>query len=61
MIVVGGILIYLAIAKEYEPNPASPNGFGAILVNIPWSSALEIAGAHGIEPGVLKVFFTRVL
>jgi oxaloacetate decarboxylase beta subunit len=57
MIVVGGILIYLAIAKEYEPTLLLPMGFGAILVNIPWSSALEIAGAHGIEPGVLKVFF----
>jgi len=57
MIAVGGILIYLAIAKEYEPTLLLPMGFGAILVNIPWSSALEIAGAHGIEPGVLKVFF----
>ncbi|NLU39342.1 MAG: sodium ion-translocating decarboxylase subunit beta [Bacteroidales bacterium] len=57
MIAVGGILIYLAIAKEYEPTLLLPMGFGAILVNIPWSSALEIAGAHGIEPGVLQVFF----
>ena len=56
MIAVGGILIYLAIAKEYEPTLLLPMGFGAILVNIPWSSALEIAGAHGIEPGVLKCF-----
>ncbi len=57
MIAVGGILIYLAIAKEYEPTLLLPMGFGAILVNIPWSSALEIVGAHGVEPGVLKVFF----
>ncbi len=57
MLAVGGILIYLAIAKEYEPSLLLPMGFGAILVNIPWSSALAIAGPEGIEDGVLKVFF----
>jgi len=57
MIAVGGILIYLAIAKEYEPSLLLTMGFGAILVNIPWSSALSIVGAHGVEPGVLQVFF----
>lgn len=57
MLAVGGILIYLAIAKEYEPSLLLPMGFGAILVNIPWSSALAIAGPNGIEDGVLKVFF----
>lgn len=57
MLAVGGILIYLAIAKEYEPTLLLPMGFGAILVNIPWSSALAIAGPDGIEEGVLKVFF----
>ncbi len=57
MLAVGGILIYLAIAKEFEPTLLLPMGFGAILVNIPWSSALAIAGPHGIEPGVLQVFF----
>jgi len=57
MLVVGGILIYLAIDKEFEPTLLLPMGFGAIMVNIPWSSALAIAGPHGIEPGVLQVFF----
>lgn len=57
MLAVGGILIYLAIAKEYEPSLLLPMGFGAILVNIPWSSALAIAGPEGLEDGVLKVFF----
>lgn len=57
MLAVGGILIYLAIAKEYEPSLLLPMGFGAILVNIPWSSALSIVGANGVEPGVLKIFF----
>lgn len=35
MIAVGGVLIYLAIAKEYEPVLLIPIGTGAILANIP--------------------------
>ncbi len=35
MIAVGGLLIYLAIAKEYEPVLLIPIGTGAILANIP--------------------------
>lgn len=40
MIAVAGILIYLAIAKDYEPMLLLPIGFGAILANIPLSSAI---------------------
>ncbi len=35
MMAVGGLLIYLAIAKEYEPVLLIPIGTGAILANIP--------------------------
>lgn len=35
MIAIGGVLIYLAIAKEYEPVLLIPIGMGAILANIP--------------------------
>jgi len=35
MIAVGGLLIYLAITKEYEPVLLIPIGTGAILANIP--------------------------
>ena len=35
MFIVGGALIYLAIAKEYEPVLLIPIGVGAILANIP--------------------------
>ena len=35
MMLVGGILIYLAIAKEYEPMLLLPIGVGCILANIP--------------------------
>lgn len=55
MIGVGGILIFLAIKKEYEPALLLPMGFGAILANIPLSAAITQPGAH--EKGVLNVFF----
>ncbi|MBQ8857663.1 MAG: sodium ion-translocating decarboxylase subunit beta [Lachnospiraceae bacterium] len=41
MYVVGVFLIYLAIKKNYEPSLLLPMGFGAILVNIPFSGALN--------------------
>ena len=37
---VGGLLIYLAIAKQMEPSLLLPMGFGAILVNLPLSGPL---------------------
>lgn len=44
MMMVGGILIYLAIAKEYEPALLLPIGLGAILANIPVTGMLEEGG-----------------
>ena len=35
MYVIGGTLIYLAVAKKYEPLLLIPIGFGAILANLP--------------------------
>ncbi len=35
MIIVGGILIYLAIVKEYEPVLLLPIGIGCIMANVP--------------------------
>ena len=35
MFVIAGILIYLAITKEYEPLLLIPIGFGAIMANLP--------------------------
>ena len=40
MISVGCLLIYLGIAKQYEPLLLVPIGFGAILVNIPLSGIM---------------------
>ena len=33
---LGGLLIYLAVTREYEPLLLIPIGFGAILANLPW-------------------------
>jgi len=45
MIIVGGLLIYLAISKGFEPLLLIPIGFGGILANIP---VAEIAGPDGL-------------
>ena len=41
MWLIGALLIYLAIKKDMEPALLLPMGFGAILVNIPVSGAVE--------------------
>ena len=41
MWLIGAILIYLAIKKDMEPTLLLPMGFGAILVNLPESGAVE--------------------
>ncbi|MGI6154125.1 MAG: sodium ion-translocating decarboxylase subunit beta, partial [Christensenellaceae bacterium] len=41
MYIVGGVLIFLAITKKLEPALLLPMGFGAILVNIPFSGAID--------------------
>ena len=45
MYAVGILLIYLSIAKKLESSLLLPMGFGAILVNIPFSAVLGEAGA----------------
>ena len=35
MLGVGGVLIFLAVKFEFEPNLLLPIGFGAILANLP--------------------------
>jgi oxaloacetate decarboxylase beta subunit len=41
MYALGILLIYLAIAKNYEPALLLPMGFGAILVNLPFSGVIN--------------------
>ncbi len=57
MMGVGAVLLYLAIVKEYEPSLLLPMGFGTLLVNIPFSSALtQMAGDH-LQHGALSILF----
>jgi len=45
---IGALLIWLAAAKDYEPALLLPIGFGAILANIPHSSAIsQVKGEEG--------------
>lgn len=44
MWIIGGILIWLAIKKDMEPSLLLPIGFGAILVNLPFSGAIGDGG-----------------
>jgi carboxybiotin decarboxylase len=61
MIAVGGLLLYLAIVREFEPLLLLPIGFGAILANIPNGGFNEPGGLlyyiyHiGIESGVFPL------
>lgn len=50
MMAAGGVLIYLAIARDYEPMLLLPIGFGAILANLP------LTGITG-EDGFLGVLY----
>lgn len=48
MWLIGSLLIYLAVKHDYEPALLLPIGFGAILANIPHSSAIsQIPGEEG--------------
>ena len=57
MWIIGGILIYLAIAKEMEPSLLLPMGFGAILVNLPMSGVITQIIDGEPEVGAFDVLF----
>lgn len=58
MYLIGAVLIWLAIAKKYEPSLLLPMGFGAILVNLPFSGVLnqQIEGI-GETQGIIEWMF----
>ena len=56
MIAVGMILVYLAVAKEYEPVLLLPIGFGCILANIPLSGMTAGEGTSAAE-GMMSVLY----
>jgi len=53
MLAIGGVLIYLAVKKDYEPALLLPIGFGAILANLPpvmdalGNQAASVLGSEG--------------
>ncbi len=68
MYVIGGVLIYLAIKKNYEPALLLPIGFGAILVNLPFNIVgvvtklgvnetgfADMVPAEGVDNGFLEI------
>ncbi len=59
MFLIAGILIYLAIKKDYEPALLLPIGFGAILANLPPILETMMPSVLGTaaEPGFLTVLF----
>jgi len=65
MWIIGGVLIFLAIKKDFEPALLLPMGFGAILVNIPFSGAIDqiyraVTGGGSLEivqEGIIDVLF----
>lgn len=58
MWLIGGLLIYLAIKKNMEPTLLLPMGFGAILVNLPMSGAVNQINAAGeMEHGIIDELF----
>ena len=54
---IGGVLIYLAVKKDMEPSLLLPMGFGAILVNLPLSGAVDQLYDTGLEEGAIDVLF----
>ncbi|MEW6440189.1 MAG: sodium ion-translocating decarboxylase subunit beta [bacterium] len=59
MIGVGCLLLYLGIARNYEPLLLLPIGFGALLVNIPMAGLMEPEGLlrQFYDAGVLTEVF----
>ncbi len=55
MFLIGGLLIYLGVKKDYEPMLLFPMGVGCILANIPGHFAVIPTG--GGEPGFLSVLY----
>ena len=57
MWVIGGVLIFLAIKYEMEPTLLLPLGFGTILVNIPFSGAVDRMFGGELQEGALSTLY----
>ncbi len=62
MLVVAGVLLYLAIAKKFEPLLLLPIAFGSILVNLPLTGIMEEHGfLHYIYFGTKHEIFPIII
>ncbi|MBP9020909.1 MAG: sodium ion-translocating decarboxylase subunit beta [Syntrophobacterales bacterium] len=63
MIVIGGILLFLGIKKDFEPLLLVPIGFGCILVNIPLADLMEPGGFLRTiyEAGIMTELFPLLI
>lgn len=59
MILVGSVLIYLAIRRQYEPLLLIPIGFGIILANLPITGLMG-TGGEGEPAGLLSYLYLGV-
>lgn len=57
MMLVGALLMYLGIKKEYEPTLLVPMGLGTILVNFPGTGVLDQVVGGQQQHGVLQILF----
>ena len=56
MFVVAGVLIYLAVVRNYEPLLLIPIGFGAVLANLP-KAMLSASSTFAGDPGLLQFIY----
>jgi len=63
MLVIGGVLIWLGIAKKVEPVLLVPIGFGCVLANIPLGGVAEAGGFLAIlrEAGIRTEIFPLLI
>lgn len=62
MYIVGAVLIWLAIKKDYEPALLLPMGFGAILVNLPLSGVVnQTMAGIGETAGIIQWLFETLI
>lgn len=57
MLLIGILLIYLGVKKQYEPTLLIPMGIGSILVNIPGSGLINQEVNGQSQEGILDVLF----
>jgi carboxybiotin decarboxylase len=63
MLAVGALLIYLAVAREYEPVLLLPIGFGCVLANIPLTGMTDGQGLFAVlyQAGIRTELFPLLI